>query len=364
VRVLVYTPAFHPSVGGLEAVTDMSATALAEAGVEVTVVTTTAARPGGAERPRPYRLVRRPRPAELLRLARECDIFMQANVSLKGLWPLIFARRPWVVTHHSWYRRPDGRIAWRDRLKRLLLHRATSVAVSRAMADDLTAPTLVLPNPYRDDRFTPPDPGAERPGDLIAVGRLVSDKGFDVLLDALTRLERRGPAPGLTLVGDGPEGAALRAQAANLGLAGRVTFAGQLTGRDLVAALRRHRVLVVPSRYREPFGIVALEGLACGCRVVGSAGGGLADAIGPGGVTFPNGDAQALADRLEEELARPAETGIPTAVAAHLAHHTRAAHGRALADLLAAVHRRGRLTPAGWAPPTGPESGPGDDAHG
>ena len=62
------------------------------------------------------RIVRRPSLLELLRWTRWCDVFHQANVSLRGLWPLLLVRRPWVVSHHSWYCRSDGRITWKDRL--------------------------------------------------------------------------------------------------------------------------------------------------------------------------------------------------------------------------------------------------------
>jgi glycosyltransferase involved in cell wall biosynthesis len=80
---------------------------------------------------------------------------------------------------------------------------------------------------------------------------------------------------------------------------------------------------VVPSRWREPFGIVALEGIACGCVVVGSAEGGLAEAIGPCGLTFPNGDAQALANALSRLLENPAECDrLRQNAAAHLARFT------------------------------------------
>ena len=70
----------------------------------------------------------------------------------------------------------------------------------------------------------------------------------------------------------------------------------------LANELARHRFMVVPSRYEEPFGIVALEGLASGCIPVVSRQGGLTDAIGGHGITFPNGDAEALADLLDEAL--------------------------------------------------------------
>lgn len=328
-RILVYSPAFAPSVGGLESVVAMLAEGFTRAGHEVTVVTTT---PASEPDESPYRVVRRPGPLRLLGLVRSCDVFFQANVSLKGLWPLLLVRRPWVVSHHSWYRQGDGRITWRDRLKRRLLHRAAaSIAVSRSMAEDLDAPTLVIENPYRDDLFMRM-PEVPRDRDLVFVGRLVSDKGCDLLLEALALLGGRGVEASLTIVGDGPEEPALRRRAEAPDLAGRVELAGRRTGEELVHLLNRHRVQVVPSRYNEPFGIVALEGLACGCQVIGSAGGGLADAIGPCGRLFPNGDVETLADLIEETLqgledredreGRPVPP-TPAVVDEHLARHTR-----------------------------------------
>jgi glycosyltransferase involved in cell wall biosynthesis len=141
-------------------------------------------------------------------------------------------------------------------------------------------------------------PHVRRNRDLVFVGRLVSDKGCDVLLDALSLLKTRGLTPRLTIVGDGPELPGLRAQALNLKLDEEVEFAGVKRDEELAGLLNAHCILVVPSRWREPFGIVALEGIACGCVVVGSEGGGLKDAIGPCGVTVPNGDAEALADAI------------------------------------------------------------------
>jgi glycosyltransferase involved in cell wall biosynthesis len=64
--------------------------------------------------------------------------------------------------------------------------------------------------------------------------------------------------------------------------------------------------MVVPSIWAEPFGVVALEGLAAGCAVAASSGGGLPDAVGPCGVLFPNGDAKELAAALKELLVNPA----------------------------------------------------------
>jgi glycosyltransferase involved in cell wall biosynthesis len=69
--------------------------------------------------------------------------------------------------------------------------------------------------------------------------------------------------------------------------------------------MNHHQVIVIPSRWPEPFGIVALEGIACGCIAIGSEKGGLSEAIGNCGVTFRNGTSEELADRLAELLCDP-----------------------------------------------------------
>ena len=84
-------------------------------------------------------------------------------------------------------------------------------------------------------------------------------------------------------------------------------FAGYVQGEDLARLLNGHRVLVVPSRWAEPFGLVGLLGVSCGCFVIASETGGLGEAIGPGGVMVPNGNAARLAEEIERGLARPGE---------------------------------------------------------
>jgi glycosyltransferase involved in cell wall biosynthesis len=317
-RILVYCPVFYPSLGGLEINVAQLAAGFSEAGHEVVVVARTE-NPG--PEPFAFRVVRRPSRRELLRLVRWCQVFFQANVSLRGLWPLLLVRRPWVVSHQGWYRRPDGHRAPQDRLKHFLLRWGRSISDSHAVAEHLDTPSVVVPNAYRDDLFRRL-PDVPRTEDLIFVGRLVSDKGMDVLLEALGLLAERGLDVQLTVVGDGPERPALEAQARSLGIETRVRFLGARHGEEIVRLLNAHRILVVPSRYDEPFGIVALEGIACGCLVIGSRGGGLKEAIGRCGLTFRNGDSRELAGLLAAALSDP-ERFAPSAeeVAGHLARH-------------------------------------------
>lgn len=306
-RILLTSHFFAPSVGGIETASRLLATQFARRGHEVRVVTSS---PGESRLSFPFEVVRSPSRARLAALTRWSDLVFQNNISLNTAWPLVFTRRPFVVTHQTWITRVGGGLGWRDHLKRRVVRFATNIAISHAVAETLGLPAHVVPNPYEEEVFRPLH-DIPRDRDLIFVGRLVSDKGADLLLDALATLRTRGLQPALTLVGAGPEEERLRTMARTLGLDGRVTFAGAQQGADLARLLNAHRVLVVPSRWREPFGIVAVEGIACGCGVVGSAGGGLPEAIGPCGFTFANGSATELADALARALSKPADPAHP-----------------------------------------------------
>ena len=76
-----------------------------------------------------------------------------------------------------------------------------------------------------------------------------------------------------------------------------VRLTGELLGK-LVEELNSHKIMVIPSLWEEPFGNVALEGMACGCLVLASYGGGLPDAVGKAGLTFKRGSVEDLVKKL------------------------------------------------------------------
>ncbi len=324
-KILLLTHAFYPSIGGLETVARVLAEEFLALGHQVRLVTSTPAEVDGraSDDGQMFRfpVCRRPRAETLLELTRWCDVFFQNNISLQTLWPLLLVRRPWIVAHQTWLTRTDGTTGWQDRLKMFLIRFGSPVAISRAVAEPLAVPAEVIGNPYQANLFgLRPDVSRDRP--LAFLGRLVSDKGVDLLLEALDLLKREsGLAPALTVIGDGPERGALEAYALSHGE--QVEFVGPKTGEDLVRCLNAHRVLVVPSRLAEPFGVVALEGAACGCIVVGSNLGGLADSVGPCGLLFPNHDAPALAAALRRALTdETLRAAVAAAAPAHLERHS------------------------------------------
>jgi glycogen synthase len=297
-KILFSSYLFHPSVGGIESVSKMLAEKFAAGGNDVHVITQTS---GDAIAGANFRLTRRPSITKLVKLLRWSDLFFQNNISLRSLIPALILRKPTLVVHQTWLQNTRGGVGWNNRIKHGFLRCVTNVAISKAVADGISGHSFVIGNPY-DDRIFRSVRDLARDKNLVFVGRLVSDKGVDLLLQALKLLQSDNLFPDLTIVGSGPESENLQRLAAELGLDRQLTFAGQQSGTALAEILNRRRILVVPSRWAEPFGVVALEGIACGCVAVGSEKGGLGEAIGPCGLTFKNGDVRALADQLKRLL--------------------------------------------------------------
>ncbi len=174
----------------------------------------------------------------------------------------------------------------------------TSARVWRAKG--YTGPLAVIPQFGVDpERFAPP-PHREggRPFTVGFAGRLVEEKGVDLLLDAAAEM----PGVRLEILGSGPMRPVLEKKAAAPPLAGRVTFRGTLPSFRMPEFYHRLDVLVLPSRSRpnwiEQFGRVLVEAMACGVPVVGSSCGEIPYVIGDAGLIFPEGDVGALRESL------------------------------------------------------------------
>lgn len=112
---------------------------------------------------------------------------------------------------------------------------------------------------------------------VLAVGRLVRVKGFDLLIRAFADAELPDGTR-LLIGGDGPERRALEASAVASGIADRVSFLGRLESDAVSRAMAASSVLVVPSRV-EAFGIVVLEGWRAGIPVIATRRGGPAEFV-------------------------------------------------------------------------------------
>lgn len=131
-------------------------------------------------------------------------------------------------------------------------------------------------------------------------GRFVEEKGIDVLLKALSGLSGDWRAD---LVGSGPEQARLAELVQRLKLADRVRFLPWMPSVQIINYYHSIDVLVLPScsrpNWKEQFGRVLVDAMACGVPVVGSTCGEIPNVIGEAGLTFPEGDAAALRAQLQ-----------------------------------------------------------------
>ena len=296
-RILLSSYRFHPSIGGQETSSLFLAKGFVERGHQVTVVTATPGDTHGY----PYKVVREPSAGELYRLVRDADIVWQNHIALRHLWPLALLSRPLVFMHHISLRMLGDVKPHLGNLKRFVSRMGRNVFVSKALRDESALPGDIVPNSYDEKTFRV-IPGIERDRDLVFVGRLRRYKGADLLVDAVADLAAQGIEAKTTVVGLGKEADALKAQAAEKGLAKLIDFPGPQTGEELARILNRHKILVIPSRCEEAFGIVGLEALACGCVVVAADSGGLPEVLGPAAKIFPKENSRSLAAILKTLL--------------------------------------------------------------
>ena len=160
----------------------------------------------------------------------------------------------------------------------------------------------VMYNGIRPDDFARVAPYSHPRPYVLGIGRVVPQKGFDVLIDAVA--EAGLQSHDLLIAGEGPESAALAQRARDRGLAERVHFVGRVDRPKAVALFKGCSFFVLPSRM-EPFGIVNLEAMAAGKAVIASRVGGVPEVVHEGvtGMLVPPGNVGALASALRRVAA-------------------------------------------------------------
>lgn len=169
-------------------------------------------------------------------------------------------------------------------------------------------PICVIPQFGVPDSFIP-SPAPRNPGPLTIgyAGRLVREKGIEVLLQALTSLQGDWQ---LKILGSGPLSDSLPQLARELAIADRVRFAPWAASDRMPEFYNSLDILVVPSltqpNWKEQFGRVIMEAMACGVPVVGSDSGEIPNVIGDAGMIVPENDPAALTNVLTRLLQDPA----------------------------------------------------------
>jgi len=328
-RILLLTGIWPPDVGGPATHGPDFARFLRDRGHQVEVVTMGDTAP--SEQPVPVHWVTRSLPfvaryplvaAEGARRARRADVIYATATYAAAAAASTASRRPLVAklvsdpayerawryglfrgTLEEFQSATGSRLVTLKRLRTLSLGRARRLVVpSRYLADiaagwGLDSPIEVLVNPAPPPQDVVPEP--LEAGTFVYVGRLASQKGLPVALEALAEL---GDGR-LLVIGDGPERGALEELVQKLSLGDRVTFAGSRSRDDVLRAFAGARAAVLPSLW-ENLPHAAVEALAVGTPVVATAVGGVPEVVhdDQNGLLVPAGDAHALAAALRRVL--------------------------------------------------------------
>jgi colanic acid/amylovoran biosynthesis glycosyltransferase len=153
-----------------------------------------------------------------------------------------------------------------------------------------------------------PQPSAPPTGrpHLVAIGRLAEQKGFSLLIDAVSNAVRSVPDLRLTLVGDGPMRPEIESLIASNGLSDTIVLAGWQDEAGVKRALEAAQALILPS-FAEGLPMVVMEAMAAGRPVIATAIAGVPELVVPQktGWIVPAGDARALADAIVALAATP-----------------------------------------------------------
>lgn len=337
-KVLLYSHVFHPSTGGVETVSRTLAEGLAQRSIDFKLLTSTPA--GDDHMDFGYEVIRMPDPKTVRRLVNWADVVLFNGASLALQPTLLFSRKPFIWVHVGYQVSCIDGLGWVDGTAapmtpwasvvfhsrrsgpvhaavggvKLLLRRIVArhfasrhVAITHWMDKAQPLPRQVqIYNPFPIDRFRTAAPTSEAPYDFVYLGRMVSEKGVDTLIQAFARVVQQAHVkPRLLLIGDGDRMAQMQQLAGSLGVESNVHFAGRQSGQALVEWVGQGGVGIVPSAWHEPMGGVAVELMAAGRGLIVSEQGGLAECAGDAGLCFPNGDARALADCMLRVLAEP-----------------------------------------------------------
>jgi glycosyltransferase involved in cell wall biosynthesis len=144
--------------------------------------------------------------------------------------------------------------------------------------------TSVVYNGVDPEMFSPDNRPSTAPR-ILSVGNLIPIKGHDVLIRSVASLVSEFPTLSIEIIGDGPELSRLKALAASLQIADRVSFAGRRSRREVAEAMRQCTIFALPSKY-EGLGCVYLEAMATGKPVIGCRGQGIAEIVQQGSNGF------------------------------------------------------------------------------
>jgi glycogen(starch) synthase len=148
-KILIYSRAFWPSVGGQETMMEILAEEFSASGHQVKVVTQVVTE---LERNHDYEVIRSPTVKSYVQALRWSDVCLCASISLRGLPPMMIAWTPLVISHQALPSSPDG-FSMLGELKKTVTRFSGNICCSRAVQSHIPGWSVVIPNSYRAEIF-------------------------------------------------------------------------------------------------------------------------------------------------------------------------------------------------------------------
>ena len=295
-KILITSYSFLPRIGGIENVTKLLAEGFTEKSCQVKVLTDTIEQ-SKDNYSYPYEVIRKPKIKDIYNAILWSDLIFQNNISLRYIWLNLFIRKPSVVTFHIWL---DSKNVFIKIFKTIISKTFNKrLVVSNSLQKKLPFKTILIENPYDNEIFTNSILEKRDLKSLVFVGRLEKSKGCQTIINALGELRKKNKLYNLTVIGEGSFKKNLEDLTKNLKIENQINFIGRRNPLEVSNILRKSNLMIIPSLWEEPFGIVALEGLACGCKIICSRTGGLVEAINENGYFFNKGNHIELANIIE-----------------------------------------------------------------
>ncbi len=180
------------------------------------------------------------------------------------------------------------------------------LTTARRLAPEIISRSSLIYFGFDAPEFSPEPLRFDEPR-LLCLGRLVHEKGFDLVLTAFASITERFRSLRLIIASDGPARPHLERQARELGLADAVDFIGWVESNKMPALFNSATIVVMPSRVTEGFGFVAMEAAMIGRPVVATRSGGLVEVVidGATGLLVEREDSHALASAIAYLLDHP-----------------------------------------------------------